>query len=92
MVRYCLFLFGSYSQAQEDLVISKLFRNKQSGFYVDIGASDGIKYSNTHYFYLKGWRGINIEPDLDNFVRLKNIRKHDINIKFGISKNRSKKT
>lgn len=31
------------------------------GIYVDVGAFHPTKFSNTHLFYLNGWRGINIE-------------------------------
>lgn len=81
--------YGSFSQAQEDLMIDKLLGKKLSGFFVDIGASDSIRYSNTHYFYLKGWRGINIEPDSANYFYLIKNRKHDINLNVGISKKKS---
>ena len=56
----------SYSQQAEDLSIQRYFgEEKMNGFFVDVGAFDPIKYSNTYLFYKKGWRGINIEPNPD---------------------------
>src|SRR3989344_2532261 len=53
----------SYSQWGEDIIIDKLLGMKNKGFYIDIGAYDPIRFSNTQRFYNKGWKGINIEPD-----------------------------
>lgn len=83
--RFYHWLLGSYSQGQEDLFLNSLCKDKPTGFYVDIGAADGVKYSNTNYFYLKGWRGINIEPDPRNFSLLVKSRPHDTNLNIGIS-------
>ena len=40
------------------------------GVYVDVGANDAINGSVTKALYLKGWRGINIEPMIDKFESL----------------------
>lgn len=53
----------SHSQLGQDLEVLKFYNNKPSGFFVEIGASDGIALSNT--FLLEnnfGWRGICVEP------------------------------
>ena len=35
----------------------------QSNFYIEMGALDGIKYSNTHmYEVCAGWHGLLLEP------------------------------
>lgn len=40
------------------------------GFYVELGAADGIGFSNTLYFEVrKGWRGILVEPSPNNFLQ-----------------------
>ncbi len=74
----------SYSQHGEDLVIDKFLGYKKKGFYVDIGAYDPDRFSNTKRFYLKGWRGINIEPDSINYSRFQSKRSRDINLNIGI--------
>lgn len=91
-IKFFRLFLGSYSQFQEDLVIDKLLGRKSCGFYVDIGAADGIHYSNTYYFYQKGWRGINIEPDPDNFKQLEITRAKDINVNVAIGLKRKAAT
>lgn len=77
-------ILGSYSQEEEDLVIDNLLNYKKRGFYVDVGAYDPTTFSNTKRFYLKGWRGINIEPDIDNFKKFLKERKRDVNLNIGV--------
>jgi len=79
----CLFL-GSYSQNGEDLVIDKLLGVKEKGFYVDIGAYDPTRFSNTKRFYLRGWSGINVEPNKNRFENFAKHRTRDINLNVGI--------
>jgi FkbM family methyltransferase len=44
----------------------------RNGFFVELGANDGINQSNTKYFELfRGWRGILIEPSPINYRKLK---------------------
>ena len=65
-----------YSQCGQDKYLNEqVFRNKQHGVFIDIGAHDGISFSNSYYFekYL-GWTGICIEPHPDRFHELKNNR------------------
>lgn len=75
----------SFSQNQEDLVIDKLLGYKDKGFYVDVGAYDPDRMSNTRRFYLRGWRGINIEPNPQNFQKFLQERSRDINLNLGVS-------
>ena len=78
---------GSYSQAGEDLLIDKILGFKKKGFYIDIGASDPNRFNNTKRFYLKGWNGINIEPNIKSFKKIKKFRSRDINLNIGLGKN-----
>ncbi len=75
---------GSYSQKGEDLIMDKLLKNKKRGFYVDVGAYDPKRFSNTYRFYRKGWTGINIEPDNTNYKKFLDARKRDINLNVGV--------
>lgn len=75
---------GSFSQAGEDIAIDKILGNKKRGFYIDVGANDPTRFSNTKRFYLKGWQGINIEPDPQSFEKLIRERRRDINLNVGI--------
>ena len=75
-----------YSQDGEEVYLKELFRGMENtGVYVDVGANHPFRFSNTFWAYLKGWRGINIEPDQNNYELLKAVKKEDININCGIS-------
>ena len=45
-----------------------------------MGAYDPVRFSNTAFFYNKGWRGINIEPNLKAHKKFKTQRPRDINV------------
>lgn len=85
-IRYVfrLLFMGSYSQMGEDLEIWRLFPRNYKGFYIDVGANDPKRFNNTYLFYKKGWRGINIEPNYENYLKLKKFRGEDINLNYGI--------
>lgn len=74
----------SYSQRKEDLIIDSLLGKKEKGFYVDVGAYDPVRFSNTKRFYDRGWTGINIEPNKDNYRKFVQSRPKDINLNIGI--------
>jgi FkbM family methyltransferase len=55
--------YHSYSQLKQDLEVLQHYGFKRNGYFVDVGANDGILLSNT--FLLEkgyGWHGICIEP------------------------------
>lgn len=79
-----------YAQNREDLIIEAFFLNKKAGFYVDIGAYDPDIDSVTKRFYLKGWTGINIEPQEDRIKTFNRKRKKDINLQIGVSDKNTK--
>lgn len=65
-----------YSQSGQDKFINNLFfRNMRNGFFVEIGAYNGIDGSNCYFFekYLD-WSGIAIEPSLNQFLSLSKNR------------------
>jgi FkbM family methyltransferase len=65
-----------YSQFKQDQIINEnFFKNKPNGFFVDIGAHDGITFSNSKFYEELGWDGICIEPNPDVFPTLQNNRK-----------------
>jgi FkbM family methyltransferase len=67
----------SFSQIGQDLfVIEKVYNGKRNGFFVDIGATAGIRISNTYLLEKDfGWKGICIEPNPNFFKKLKKNRK-----------------
>ena len=74
----------SYAQNREDIILEALIGGAQTGFYVDVGANDPHKDSVTKRFYLKGWHGLNIEPNRLLWERLQFDRKRDVNLQIGI--------
>jgi len=79
------FLTPSFSQEGEDKILDRLFTDKYQGFYVDIGAYHPFLFSNTQLFYLKGWRGINIDATYGSMQLFKDFRQEDINIECCIT-------
>jgi FkbM family methyltransferase len=62
-----------------------VFKDQKTGFYVDVGANDPDRNSVTKYFYLAGWRGINIEPIPAFLQKLNQSRPEDTNEGVAIS-------
>lgn len=58
-----------YSQNDEQDFILNFFQG-QTGRYLDIGAYDGITFSNTRALAELGWNGVLIEPDPFNACKL----------------------
>jgi FkbM family methyltransferase len=75
----------AYSQDGEDMVLRRLFERQRSGFYVDVGAHHPYRFSNTCYFYRRGWRGINIDPNPDAIKAFRRYRPSDVNVCVGVS-------
>jgi FkbM family methyltransferase len=76
-----------YSQLGEDLYIFKNFINKivKDGIFIELGALDGIKYSNSKFFEDKlGFTGILIEPT-KNYQKLITNRPNCKNYNYAIS-------
>ncbi|MCX6990466.1 MAG: FkbM family methyltransferase [Chlamydiae bacterium] len=66
---------GYYSQCGQDRLLNeKWFKNKKNGVFVDIGAHNGISFSNTKFFEELGWKGICIEPIPEVYEELKKNR------------------
>ena len=55
-------LYRYFSQYGEDFLLWNFFDFKPQGFFIDIGAFDGIHLSNSYSFELLGWQGICVEP------------------------------
>jgi FkbM family methyltransferase len=50
------------SQHGEDRWLNKYFAGKTNGFFVEVGAYDGVVLSNSYFFETIGWSGILVEP------------------------------
>lgn len=84
------FFQKSFSQNGEDILIDNLLGNRKSGFYVDVGAYNPTRLSNTKRFYTRGWMGINIEPDPRKIKKFYKSRPKDINLNIGVANKNSK--
>ena len=52
----------SYAQRLEDYHLELVFADLHDGIYVDVGGGHPVADNVTFWFYLKGWRGLVIEP------------------------------
>jgi FkbM family methyltransferase len=52
---------------------------------VDVGAHHPRKYSNTQYFYERGWRGINIDAMPGSMDLFRTERPRDINLEMAVA-------
>lgn len=55
----------SYAQLQQDLWVASETNDKEDGFFVEVGACDGVGLSNTYLLEQMGWSGILAEPNPD---------------------------
>ena len=83
-------LFGSdkvsYAQCGEDLIVSGIFGSLGIALpsYLDLGAHHPTYLSNTYYFYLRGGRGVCVEPDPGLFHDLQKKRRRDTCLNVGV--------
>jgi len=69
----------SYSQLNQDIEVLKFYNYKLNGFFIEIGASDGIELSNTYLLEKDyNWKGICVEPIPEKFKLLCNNRPNSI--------------
>lgn len=74
-----------YAQDGEDLILDRLLDGQPAGFYVDVGAHHPLRFSNTYLFYLRGWRGINIDAEPGSMRPFRRYRSRDINVECGVA-------
>ncbi len=70
----------AFSNGQEEQILAKYIAELLPGDHdrtaVDIGAGDGMRWSNTYALFLAGWRGVGIEFDNRKFVKLARAYKY----------------
>jgi len=68
-------MIKSYSQEAQDLKVLLHYKLKKNGYFLEIGASDGINLSNTYLLEKKyNWNGICVEPIKEDYEKLYNNR------------------
>lgn len=71
-----------YSQWGEDEFLAHFFEGKTDGFFVDIGANNGITGSNTRALWERGWSGVMVEGCYQTFLALLNNYRDAERIRF----------
>lgn len=68
----------TYAQIEQDLIALDFFRFQPAPYkvFLDVGAFDGIGFSNTRLFFEMGWGGVCIEPVLKNYEKLEKLYKN----------------
>lgn len=86
----CICIKGAYQMynsqfGQDKYVHETVFKGHNNGFYMDVGAHDGVKINNTLYFEKNyDWHGINIEANPKVFRELIQNRPNDINVNCAV--------
>ncbi len=76
----------SFAQSGEDLVVHYICKHVgiKGLTYLDVGAHDPVVNSNTYFFYLRGHRGVLVEPNPAMCEKLREARPHDKVLVAGI--------
>ena len=69
----------------EDLFINDYFRNKNKGFYIDVGCFHPIHRNNTFLLHKKGWNGINIDIHKFSIDLFNYLRPNDLNYNLAVT-------
>ncbi len=75
---YSKYILHDYSQAGETVAIRDLLQKRkgEKGFFIEIGANDGVTVSATFGLMMNGWSGLSVEANPSVFERLqKNLKK-----------------
>jgi len=73
---------------QDEYLENEIFKGFKNGFYVDVGAHDGVTINNTLYFEkTNNWTGINVEPIKKVFDKLIENRPGNINLNCAVCNN-----
>ena len=76
-----------------DIYLDEIFSHKENGFYIELGANDGVTQSNTAFFeFSRNWKGILIEPSIKGYNLCKINRPSSICINCACVSNECKDT
>jgi FkbM family methyltransferase len=67
----------SYAQNLEDYHLDLVFADLATGTYVDVGGGHPVADNVSFWFYLKGWRGLVVEPQEGLAAAYRGIRPRD---------------
>ena len=87
LLKYKIRNFFKKIDKDENIVFLKqYFRNKNNGFYIDVGCFHPIRISNTMFLYSKGWTGMNLDISKKSIDLFNIYRPRDVNLNFGVGK------
>ena len=75
----------SYAMDNEDTVVLNYFKDKQNGFYVDVGCYHPIHRNNTYLLHKQDWNGVNIDTSEFSIDLFNHMRPKDLNYNCAIS-------
>lgn len=67
----------SYAQNLEDYHLTLVFGDQPAGTYIDVGGGHPVADNVSFWFYLKGWRGLVVEPQQDLAGLYAHVRPRD---------------
>jgi FkbM family methyltransferase len=67
----------SYAQNLEDYHLDLIFAGQPTGTYVDVGGGHPVADNVSFWFYLKGWRGLVVEPQEELAELYAHVRPRD---------------
>ncbi len=67
----------SYAQNLEDFHLDLIFAGQREGTYVDVGGGHPVADNVSFWFYVKGWRGLIVEPQAALAEAYRHIRPRD---------------
>jgi hypothetical protein len=71
------------SQFHQDEIVLSLLNEKSNGYFIELGAADGVEFSNTYYLEkMLDWKGLLIEPNPNFYKDLQNNRTCSISNKL----------
>jgi FkbM family methyltransferase len=71
-----------YSQHDEELYILEAVKDIERGTFLDVGAYDGIQFSNVRALVERGWSGTMVEPGIEAFQKLLGNYRHNYNVQL----------
>ena len=74
-----------YAEFAEDVMVNRILKKIEKGFYVDIGAYHPYKGSLTYNLYNRKWNGMNLDISKSSIDLFNIARPNDININCAIS-------
>lgn len=82
----------SFAQEGEDVLLWRILdgSHQVKGTYVDVGCNHPRRFSNTAFFYQRGWRGVVIDPNPRFAEIFRQERPEDVYLNIGVANENSR--